>query len=183
MSETLKLNSWRSMVEALQTIQAQWEELHYLEIVIKRKAGQRTDQQRKAIEVYCRELAQALNDAGLDQRAVLAKMREGVEIPWGQESVKDTLWRRVQIALTGKESTAKLNTDEVSKVYDTLNRWLGQTLGVSVPFPCMVCNSYYQIAGPQGPNTAKRARDVLQVLRQNRTEQPVSGEPLSEVVE
>jgi hypothetical protein len=95
----------------------------------------RTDQQRKAIEVFCRTLADTLNAAGLDQRKVLAAMKEGVEIPWGQESVKDTIWRNIQIALVNKQSTTELETIEVSRVYDVVNRFTSERFGVSVPFP------------------------------------------------
>lgn len=104
------------------------------EVAVKSK-GRRTDQQRKAIEVYCRELATALNDAGCDQRKVLAAMKEGVEIPWSQESVKSSLWKGIQIAVVEKQSTTQLTKDEVSEVYEILNRWTAQTFGVSVPFP------------------------------------------------
>lgn len=135
MNGTITINSLPALAKALTMLDEEWHKDHFLEIKIVRLAKQRTDQQRKSIEVYCRELATALNDSGLDQRAVLAEMREGVEIPWGQESVKDTLWRRIQVAIIGKESTTKLSTDEVSRVYDVLNRWTGQTFGVSVPFP------------------------------------------------
>ena len=95
----------------------------------------RTDQQRKAIEVFCRKLADTLNDSGQDQRKVLAAMKEGVEIPWGQESIKDTIWRRIQIALLDKESTADLEPAEVSRVYDVVNRFTSERFGISVPFP------------------------------------------------
>ena len=133
--ETITINSLPALAKALTMLDEEWHKDHFLEIKIVRRAKQRTDQQRKAIEVFCRELATALNDAGIDQRAVLAQMREGVEIPWQQETVKDTLWRRIQVAILGKESTTKLGSDEVSRVYDVLNRWTGQTFGVSVPFP------------------------------------------------
>ena len=96
---------------------------------------QRTPQQQKAIEVFCRELAKALNSEGLDQRKVFEKMKEGVDIPWSQESVKETLWRKVQVAMLEKESTADLETDEVSQVYKVLDRWTSQTLGIHVEFP------------------------------------------------
>ena len=135
MNGTITINSLPALAQALTMIDNAWHEQHFLEIKIVRRAKQRTDQQRKAIEVYCRELATVLNDSGLDQRAVLAKMKEGVEIPWSQDTVKDTLWRRIQVAILGKESTTKLNADEVSRVYDVLNRWTGTTFGISVPFP------------------------------------------------
>lgn len=133
--ETITINSLPALAKALTMLDEEWHKDKFLEIKIVRRAKQRTDQQRKSIEVYCRELATALNDAGLDQRAVLAQMREGVEIPWRQESVKDSLFHPVMEALTGKTSTTKLLTDEVSRVYETLNRWTGQTFGVSVQFP------------------------------------------------
>ena len=130
-----KINSLTELSRAITEIDGEWREHHYLEVTIKRKAKQRTDQQRKAIEVYCRDLAYTLNRAGLDQRKVFAAMREGVDIPWRQESVKDSLWRPIQVALLGKESTTKLNADEVTRVYDTLNRWTGTTFGIAVQFP------------------------------------------------
>jgi len=129
------VNSLTSLAQLISTIDSKWHENLYLEVEITRKAKQRTDQQRKAIEVYCRELAKTLNDAGLDQRAVFAKMKEGVDIPWSQDTVKDTLWRRIQVAILGKESTTKLNADEVTRVYDTLNRWTGTTFGIAIQFP------------------------------------------------
>jgi hypothetical protein len=135
MSETITINSLQALAAAITRIDEEWHREHYLEVVIKRRAKQRTDQQRKAIEVFCRELADVLNDAGLDQRAVMAKMEAGFEVPWRQETVKENLWRPVQVAAIGKESTTKLTIEEVSKVYDPLNRWLAEKFGLSVPFP------------------------------------------------
>ena len=96
---------------------------------------QRTNQQRKAIEVYCRELASALNAAGFDQRKTMLMMRDGVEIPWSQSAVKDSLWREIQKAVVDKESTTQLEKAEVSRVYDILNRWTSEKMGVSILFP------------------------------------------------
>jgi hypothetical protein len=96
---------------------------------------QRTGQQQKSIEVYCRELAKAFTDAGLDQRKVFEAMKEGVEIPWHQDAVKEEIWRRMQIWAVEKQSTADLDTDEVSIVYDIVNRWTSDRFGISVLFP------------------------------------------------
>ena len=50
----------------------------------------RTEQQRKAIEVYCRLLANELNEAGFD-------VTDGVvlELPvaWTQNNVKELIWK------------------------------------------------------------------------------------------
>ena len=134
-NDTIVVNSLTAFGEAMRRLEAEWMEHRYVEVEIRRRAKQRTDQQRKAIEVYCASLAKALNEAGLDQRAVMAEMREGVELPWTQERVKDVLWREVQKAALGKVSTTGLTTTEVSSVYEPLNRWTAQTLGVSMPFP------------------------------------------------
>lgn len=91
---------------------------------------QRTNQQNKALHLYCRMLAEALNDAGLDQREVL---KPGVEIPWNEESVKNSLWRPIQQAMLDIESTADAETTDYSQVYEVLTRHLQQKLGVNGP--------------------------------------------------
>lgn len=96
---------------------------------------QRTNQQRKAVEVYCRELAKALNEAGLDQREVFSRMKEGAEIPWSQDTVKENIWKQIQSAMLMKDSTTDLETVEVSQVYEVVNRFTASRLGVSVRFP------------------------------------------------
>jgi hypothetical protein len=93
---------------------------------------QRTLQQNKALHLYFTQLAEELNDAGLDMRKTL---KPEVDIPWTPENVKNHLWRPIQEAQLGKESTTKLSKKDVDKVYETLNRHLGEKLGVHVPFP------------------------------------------------
>lgn len=81
---------------------------------------------------YFALLAEALNDAGLDMKAVL---EPGVAIPWTPENVKNHLWRPLQEAYKGKESTTELDTKEVQEIYETLNGHLGTKLKVHVPWP------------------------------------------------
>lgn len=92
----------------------------------------RTDQQNKALHVFFTELADKLNDSGHDMRRTL---KESVAIPWTPDTVKNYLWRPIQAAQLQKESTTELTTREIDAVYDTLNRHLGEKLGVHVPFP------------------------------------------------
>lgn len=93
---------------------------------------QRTLQQNKSIWLYYQLLADELNSAGLDQRVVL---KSSVQIPWSKDSVHDMLWLPIQKALYGTTSTKDLTTKDIDLVYDTLTRHLGETTGVSVPFP------------------------------------------------
>ena len=93
---------------------------------------QRTLQQNKSAHKYFELLAKTLNDAGLDIRKTL---KPGIEIPWDAKLVKEHLWRPIQHAQLGKESTTELTTKEIQLVYETLNRFLGEKLSVHVPWP------------------------------------------------
>jgi hypothetical protein len=92
----------------------------------------RTTQQNRALHKYLTELAGALNSAGLDMRAVL---KPGVDIPWNQDMAKEFLWRPIQRVMTDIESTADLDTRDVSAIYEVLNRHIAQKFGVHVEFP------------------------------------------------
>ncbi len=91
----------------------------------------RTLQQNKALHLYFRLVAEALNEAGLDIRAVL---KPEVEIPWSPGAVKEFLWRPVQKILLQKESTRSLTTSDIDKVYDVVNAHLAKH-GIHEPFP------------------------------------------------
>jgi hypothetical protein len=94
---------------------------------------QRTLQQNKALHVGFRMLAETLNAAGYDMKAVL---KEEVEIPWTPEMVKEHLWRPIQQIMLDKESTTEANTTDYSAVWDVLSRHLSQKLGITPPpFP------------------------------------------------
>lgn len=94
--------------------------------------NQRTLQQNKALHLMFDMLADNLNQAGLDMRKTL---KPSVEIPWSGESVKEYLWRPIQKAQLGRESTTELTTTDIDKVFDTINRHLGDRFGIYVPFP------------------------------------------------
>lgn len=93
---------------------------------------QRTNQQNKATWLYLTMLADELNASGQDQRKVL---KPSVEIPWTKEAAHDRLWIPIQEAMYGTDSTTELTSEQITKVYETLNRHLAETTGVSVVFP------------------------------------------------
>lgn len=93
---------------------------------------QRTLQQNKALWKYCELLAEALNGAGLDMKKTL---KPDVDIPWNKDSVREHLWRPIQIAMTGKHSTTELDTVEPSQIHAVLDLHLSQKFGLTVPFP------------------------------------------------
>lgn len=97
------------------------------------KPSRRTLKQNSALHKFCDLLAEKLNDSGYDMRRTL---KEGVDIPWSGASVKEHLWRPLQIAITGDESTKKPTPAEYTKIYEVLSRHLGEKLGVHVEWPC-----------------------------------------------
>jgi len=94
---------------------------------------QRTIQQNKALHVFFKNVAEALNDAGLDMKTVL---KPHIEIPWSKDTVKDFLWRPIQELQLRKRSTTELTTKDIDAIYDTFNRFLAKH-GISEPFPSL----------------------------------------------
>ena len=99
----------------------------------------RTDQQNRAFWKYCQLLAEAMNDAGFDQKAILDK--KTIPCPNNKDSVMDHIWRPIMKAIcynedgTPKESTKSLNRMEVSQIYEVANRFTAEKFGISIPFP------------------------------------------------
>ena len=95
------------------------------------KEKQRTSAQNNALHKYFELIADELNEAGLDMRVVL---KPEIEIPWSKDTIKDYLWRPIQIAQLQKVSTIQLTTRDLDKVFDTFNKHIGK-FGIFIPFP------------------------------------------------
>lgn len=94
--------------------------------------AQRTPAQNRALHKYFTMLADEMNAAGLDQRAVL---KPEIDIPWTTESVKEQIWRPLQKIQLGKDSTTELSTTDIDKILDTITKHLGEKFGLTVEFP------------------------------------------------
>lgn len=92
----------------------------------------RTLAQNKAAHLYFTMLADAFNSAGMDMKRVL---KPTIAIAWTPESIKNYLWKPIQDAMFQKKSTTELNTDEVTKVYEVLNRHSAEKFGIGIQFP------------------------------------------------
>ncbi len=90
----------------------------------------RTLQQNQALFRFFDLLASTLNAENLTVDVILK-----AETQWNKERVLELLWRPLQKSMIGKESTTKLTTKELTEVYDTLNKALGEKLGIHVEFP------------------------------------------------
>jgi hypothetical protein len=94
----------------------------------------RTNKQSRALHLFFTMLSEALNLGGLEMKIVL---KYETEIWWTPESVKIYLWKPLQKAMFGKESTTELEKQvEIDKVHEQLMHLLGEKHGVEyIPFP------------------------------------------------
>lgn len=86
--------------------------------------------QNRAMHKYFTLLSEEFNRGGLTVSKLLK-----VTVIWTPTAVKELLWKPIQEAVINKKSTAKLNKDEVIKVFDVLNLTLSERYGISVEFP------------------------------------------------
>ena len=93
----------------------------------------RTDNQHRALFKYLGELAQALNEAGVDQKLFIEHLK-GWEVPITKEFLHQ-IWKMKQEKMGMGDSTTKLHTDQVTQVYDAINLFTGTHFGVSEAFP------------------------------------------------
>jgi hypothetical protein len=131
MSEAWTINSQQTLDAFKKFLDAEFERHKHLTITW-RTGKQRTLRQNNALQKYCELLADAFNDAGMDMRAVL---REDVDIPWSKDTVREHIWRPIMLTMTRKESTTKLTREEVTQIYETINRHTAAKFGLSVEFP------------------------------------------------
>lgn len=101
-------------------------------LLINMQLKKRTNQQNKSLHLYCKFIADAFNDAGMDVKLVLSK---DLDHPWTQTLVKELIWRRVQNSYLGKKSTTQLSITEIDNIFDIINKYIGQEFGIHCPFP------------------------------------------------
>ncbi len=95
--------------------------------------GVLTRQQQKALHLWFRLVADELNNGDYNVQLVL---KEKMDMEWDGDKVKELLWRPAQKVILKKESTTKLNKiEDIEKVYEHLNRHLGEKFGINVDFP------------------------------------------------
>ena len=104
------------------------------------KEKKRTNPQNNSLHLFCTQLANKLNEMGLDVRTV---MKPTYEIWWTKYMVKDHLWRFFQRKKFGKESTTELSKhEEIDAIHEDLMRNLGEKHHVEyIKFPhrCPQC--------------------------------------------
>lgn len=116
--------------ELLRFIDETYAEVGEFDIEIIPRKHRYSSHQRGALHLACENLAVVLNSSGFDQVAIL---KPGSKIPWSKTSVKDKLYRPVLLAMTGKESTESMTSEDPSAVWESLSMMLADRYGVTVP--------------------------------------------------
>lgn len=92
----------------------------------------RTTRQNSALHLYFTQLADALNESGNDMRTVIDKE---IDIQWSPMTVKEYLFRPLMKTMLGIKSTTQMNTGDIDKVFDVINKVIGERCGIHIPFP------------------------------------------------
>ncbi len=106
----------------------------------------RTPSQNNSLHLWFDLVAKELNEAGYTVQMVL---KEKVDLDFDGDKVKELLWRPAQQAILKKKSTTELKKiTDIDRVWEHLNRHLGEKFGIHVPFPANpdYVGSNYKIA-------------------------------------
>ena len=90
----------------------------------------RTAKQNRSLHVWCRQTAEKLNSAGLDQRTVL---KPAIPIPWDEDSVKKKIWAPVMKAMFEVESTKDMESHHPSQILEVIAQHLAETQEFTPP--------------------------------------------------
>jgi hypothetical protein len=93
----------------------------------------RTNKQNNALHLYFQFISNELNDLGI-MFNFIAFDGNNYELMYSPLLVKEMVWKPIQMALFGKESTTKLTTNEINKIIDVITLFFAER-GVSIEFP------------------------------------------------
>ena len=95
---------------------------------------QRTIRQNKALHKWLTLWADAANDAGFDQKAILEDFKEGFEVPTTMEFWKG-VFRAAGKAMYGIESTSDLTTKQMIELAEIFTARVSENTGIIVDWP------------------------------------------------
>mgnify|MGYP001561749107 CR=1 FL=1 len=96
---------------------------------------QRTSQQNRAMHLLFTQIAEELNNRGIEQKTVVKILEKYSTVPWNSTTVKELIWRTLQKSLLLKRSTTELTKEDVDQVFDVLNREIFVPFGIELKFP------------------------------------------------
>ena len=124
------INSEKALYDHIDYLRSQFKEYKYLRVDVK-TGKQRTPTQNKCVHLYCEQVAQELTSKGITYDMFFDP---GFEVPWNMLTVKENVWRPLQIAICSKVSTTEPLTTDYNKIYDYVNLKLAN-YEIHVPWP------------------------------------------------
>ena len=97
---------------------------------------QRTLPQNASLHKYLTELSTGMNDAGYSQRATMEHFKKDFDLPWTMSSLKE-IFREIGLIMFDKDSTSKLTTVEMHKVYEVFDMRFSEITGIHVEWPSL----------------------------------------------
>jgi hypothetical protein len=102
-------------------------------VEVKKYTSTRTGRQNQALHLLFEQVAKELNNLGIP---FVYRGLKGMEIEttWTKELFKEMTWKPIQKAMFGTDSTTKLKTDEIDKIFEVINKFFAEK-GIEVTFP------------------------------------------------
>ena len=102
-------------------------------IELKKVSKNRTSLQNRALHLFFTQVANELNDSGI---LFIYRGLKGMEMetPWTGELFKSFTWKPIQSAMFGTESTTKLKTNQIDKIFVVINKFFADK-GIEITFP------------------------------------------------
>jgi len=100
------------------------------------EGGKMSKKQRGSLHVWCKQLADTLNDSGRYRVVTSPISGRAMEVPWTLITVKEDIYKMVLAALTKKGSTEDQSTVEPSGVAMVISKHFGETGLICPPWPC-----------------------------------------------
>jgi len=93
----------------------------------------RTLSQNSALHLYFQQIANLLNEHGVDMRALLEAFREE-DTPITGNNIKD-IFKSILFRMHGKNTTTEMTTQELNEVFMVFNKNVSVLTGENVEYP------------------------------------------------
>lgn len=93
----------------------------------------RTLQQNKSLHLLFQQVADLLNEHGVDLKTLLEAFRESDQ-PISGNNIKD-IFKSILFRMHGKTTTTEMTTQELNEVFMPFNKTIGELTGESIEFP------------------------------------------------
>lgn len=113
-------------------------------VELKEKRKTRSSQQNSALHLFFTFISDALNEFGHTFKYFGLSGKE-LELKYTPNLVKNTLWRPIQIALFGIESTSDIDTKQMNDIIDVIVKFFCDR-GYPISFPS-IQDLYYKTYG------------------------------------